>query len=170
MLPASYIRTLHWTVPFFLLEQDRARYLEVVVIFFPAKTNDFWRWGNGIRKEGLFVRMPSMRPRVVAAALEERGGVAAEGTGVGVVSDKFSSFTTGDGFPSSSPSLCVEAATPGTAAVSLSVGLPLLRSPLPPLPLWEAMAVPKEKFPGKINKNFPFSLAKFGTRHADRAI
>ena len=104
-----------------------------------------------------------MRPRVVAAALEERGSVAAEGTGFAVAFDKFSSFATGDGFASSSPSLCVE---PAAVSVSVSVGLPLLGSP----PLWVAMAVPKEKLPGKINKNFPFSLAKLGTTHADRAI
>lgn len=118
-----------------------------------------------------------MRPIVVAAALEERGGVA-EGTGVAVFfndiaatgcvllwSSLFSSFTTGDGFPSSSPSLCVTAAAPGTVAISVSVVLPLGSSPL-----WVVVAVRKEKFPGKINKNFPFSLAKLGTAQADRAI
>lgn len=59
-----------------------------------------------------------------------------------ITSSCFTSFA--KGFPSVSALLCVSA-TPSS------------------------VAPPKEKFPGKINKNFPFCFSKLGTTTADRA-
>ena len=152
------VRTLHWTVPLFLLEQDKARYFDVVETFFPSKTKDFWRRGNIIRNEGEFVRRPSIRPMVVLTA--EAGIVFV------AVSSVFSSVAAG-GFLSplslSQPTCAVVAfASP---EVTASAGTGFLVESLAPALL---LLFPNEKFPGKTSKNFPLPFSKFGTTQADR--
>ena len=119
--------------------------MDVVETFFPANTKDFWRWGNGIRKDGVFVRRPSMRPIVV---LELFFAVA--------IFVWLLPSSVEIGLSSSSLSLCVLDALLGDSVFSL-LDVSLLG------------IAPKEKFPGNTNKNFPLFFSKFGTTQADLA-
>ena len=159
----AHTHTLHCTVPFFLFEQDKARYFEVVAIFFPSNTNVFPRWGKGIRNVGLSVRRPTTRPMVVL----EEADVAVDSCSIVSGGGTFPSWSSATGEVlavwSSSPPPSFGAPAEGSddaAAAPFFLSLCCLPN---------KSVLPKEKFPGKTSKNFPFRFSKLGSTQAPRA-